>query len=362
MMKRTASLVAFALHPILAGTALAQNAPPAGDDLPVVPSADRPVDESASYTDDLDPNASVQFQRVLAPYGDWSDDPRYGRVWTPSAELVGADFSPYATGGAWTLTQYGWTWSSEYPWGWAPFHYGRWVRRASGMWTWVPGTTWGPAWVAWRVGHGHVGWAPLPPAGTPPAPIGHLASGWHFTPARQLGSARPGYLAPAAVTALFPRTTWFNPAATMTQDQREVRYNPGPVWLAGPLSLRVTPVPPGALPHPEVAWSPVVAPVEERPRYAPVLPPIEVASSPTETPPYVRPGYGRSYRPALAGYPSMGSGQAGYSSGEYAPPGYPRTGYGSAPPTSQAPGYSSGGYGGFVGGGSGPWGGGRRGR
>jgi hypothetical protein len=30
-------------------------------------------------------------------------------------------------------------------------------------WFWVPDVLWGPAWVAWRWGDAHVGWAPLPP-------------------------------------------------------------------------------------------------------------------------------------------------------------------------------------------------------
>jgi hypothetical protein len=30
-------------------------------------------------------------------------------------------------------------------------------------WFWVPDVIWGPAWVAWRWGDSHIGWAPLPP-------------------------------------------------------------------------------------------------------------------------------------------------------------------------------------------------------
>ena len=29
---------------------------------------------------------------------------------------------------------------------------------------WVPGSTWGPAWVSWRYTDSYCGWAPLPPA------------------------------------------------------------------------------------------------------------------------------------------------------------------------------------------------------
>jgi hypothetical protein len=69
---------------------------------------------------------------------------------------------PY-TWGQWVATDLGWTWISYWPWGWAPFHYGRWTYHPPYGWVWIPGTVWAPAWVAWRSGHGWVGWAPLPP-------------------------------------------------------------------------------------------------------------------------------------------------------------------------------------------------------
>ena len=55
-------------------------------------------------------------------------------------------------------------WQSDYSWGWAPFHYGRWTRHALYGWIWLPDTVWGPAWVSWRHSAAAIGWAPLPPA------------------------------------------------------------------------------------------------------------------------------------------------------------------------------------------------------
>lgn len=101
------------------------------------------------------------FYDELAPYGQWTRNPQYGQVWMPEVE---ADFQPYATNGHWAVTEYGNTWVSDYDWGWAPFHYGRWVfDDYYGRWIWVPDSEWGPAWVSWRSGGGYYGWAPLGP-------------------------------------------------------------------------------------------------------------------------------------------------------------------------------------------------------
>ncbi|MFD1140328.1 DUF6600 domain-containing protein [Larkinella insperata] len=101
------------------------------------------------------------FYDELAPYGEWVRNPEYGQVWMPE---VNDDFQPYATNGHWAVTEYGNTWVSDYDWGWAPFHYGRWLfDDYYGRWIWVPDSEWGPAWVSWRSGGGYYGWAPLGP-------------------------------------------------------------------------------------------------------------------------------------------------------------------------------------------------------
>jgi hypothetical protein len=100
------------------------------------------------------------FYDELSPYGMWVDYPNYGYVWMPNE---GPGFSPYATAGHWVFTDDGWTWVSDYPWGWAPFHYGRWDYDNVYGWFWVPDDEWGPAWVSWRRSPGYFGWAPLRP-------------------------------------------------------------------------------------------------------------------------------------------------------------------------------------------------------
>ena len=101
------------------------------------------------------------FYQPLSAYGEWVVVSGYGRVWRPAN--VEAGWRPYANGN-WELTDDGWYWESDEPWGWATYHYGRWELSAGYGWIWVPQTEWAPAWVEWREGGGYVGWAPLPPA------------------------------------------------------------------------------------------------------------------------------------------------------------------------------------------------------
>jgi uncharacterized protein DUF6600 len=117
---------------------------------------------SADAYDDQDPTALQDFHPALDSHGTWTDDPTYGTVWVPNAAEVGADFVPYVSGGHWV---YGddYLWVSDYDWGWAPFHYGRWVNVAPRGWVWIPGRAYAPAWVEWRTGDAYVGWAPAPP-------------------------------------------------------------------------------------------------------------------------------------------------------------------------------------------------------
>jgi len=107
--------------------------------------------------------AEVSFQIFydeLAPHGRWLLHPKYGDVWAPNVQ---GEFTPYLTNGYWTVTQYGNTWVSNYDWGWATFHYGRWYFDEFEGWVWIPDTVWAPAWVVWRNGGGYYGWAAMAP-------------------------------------------------------------------------------------------------------------------------------------------------------------------------------------------------------
>jgi hypothetical protein len=137
------------------------------------------------------PEVSYQsFYDALSPYGQWINNPDYGYVWMPS---VAPDFTPYGSNGHWVYTDEGWTWDSDYPWGWAAFHYGRWFFEDGYGWMWIPGNEWAPAWVTWRQSPDYYGWAPLGPQVSISAsyvgsynPPPHY---WHFVPQQYV--ARP---------------------------------------------------------------------------------------------------------------------------------------------------------------------------
>ena len=115
---------------------------------------------------ETDPSALTEFKATLDPHGTWVDDDTYGTVWVPSATVVGNDFTPYVTAGRWAYDD-GYVWVSDYEWGWAPFHYGRWVYVGGRGWAWIPGRVYRGAWVVWRTGpsgFGYVGWGPAPPS------------------------------------------------------------------------------------------------------------------------------------------------------------------------------------------------------
>ena len=111
-------------------------------------------------------DVSVDFFYNNLSGGNWIDVEGYGYGWQPDVVVSDPNWRPYSDG-YWAYTDYGWTWISYEDFGWATYHYGRWARLADYGWVWMPGSDldWGPAWVSWRTGGDHIGWAPLPPRG-----------------------------------------------------------------------------------------------------------------------------------------------------------------------------------------------------
>ena len=122
-------------------------------------------DSNADAYQDDDPSALQDFHPALDGSGSWQDDPTYGTVWVPSPQVVGQDFAPYQTAGHWAYDNDEYVWVSDYEWGWAPFHYGRWVALDAGGWAWIPGRVYRGAWVGWGAdpGYATVGWYPMGP-------------------------------------------------------------------------------------------------------------------------------------------------------------------------------------------------------
>ncbi|QNK62914.1 hypothetical protein H7F33_20650 [Pedobacter sp. PAMC26386] len=152
------------------------------------------------------------FYDELSPYGTWIQDPQYGNVWRPDVDQQ--DFRPYYTDGRWAMTEYGNTWVSDYDWGWAPFHYGRWVNNRFNQWVWIPDTVWGPAWVSWRSGGGYYGWAPLGPGINISINIGGggyntPSNWWNFIPQRSIYSSNYPRYSSRNIT-IINRTTIIN--------------------------------------------------------------------------------------------------------------------------------------------------------
>ena len=165
------------------------------------PVATAAADDSLSLPSTPSRIDAPAIREALDGYGAWVESPAYGSVWIPDEGARGADFTPYLTAGQWLPTRAGWYWQSEYAWGAIPFHYGRWVM-IDGVWAWVPGSAFAPAWVDWRFGNGWAAWAPLAPFGAA-FTASHMYCAWSHL--RGPGLRARTVLGPAA-TSLYPYT------------------------------------------------------------------------------------------------------------------------------------------------------------
>jgi len=134
-------------------------APPPSAQVPPPP---QPAAPPPAYVTSAPADVSY-FYNDLSPYGTWVSLEGYGWCWQPRTVVMARSWRPYCDGGHWVYTDAGWFWQSDYSWGWAPFHYGRWYQHPRCGWVWTPDRVWGPAWVTWRVAGDNCGWAPLPP-------------------------------------------------------------------------------------------------------------------------------------------------------------------------------------------------------
>lgn len=221
------------------------------------------------------------FYDALSPYGDWISVGAHGRVWRPHAYVVGTDFQPYSTRGHWVYTDYGWSFESDFEWGWAPFHYGRWYVDQDYGWVWAPDTTWGPAWVDWREGSGYVGWAPLPPTGIRVV-VDRAHPYWCFVPT--------GRLMELNVRRWSVPSPRIHDVYGMTVASHEQISYSGARWYAGPLPARI-----GAALGRPIASHSVVPPPPGRVQPARSAPPPATRyGAPWSSPPRSLPAGGHS--------------------------------------------------------------------
>ena len=142
--------------------------PPPSTPVPTEPPSTAPVEaplvppSEPGYVGNPPPEVNY-FYDDLSPYGAWVDLEGLGWCWQPRVVVVNHSWRPYCDGGHWVYTDAGWYWQSDYSWGWAPFHYGRWQMHPRCGWVWAPDTVWAPSWVVWRTSGDYCGWAPVPP-------------------------------------------------------------------------------------------------------------------------------------------------------------------------------------------------------
>ena len=82
------------------------------------------------------PDGYYDEDERLDDYGEWYDEPNYGRVWMPSYAYGGYDPFRY---GHWQQVGFGWSWYDPMPWGAYTLHSGRWAYLDHlNRWCWVP--------------------------------------------------------------------------------------------------------------------------------------------------------------------------------------------------------------------------------
>jgi hypothetical protein len=232
--------------------------------------------DTDSYADN-DPAALSDFHAPLDPYGTWSDDATYGTVWVPAPSAVGPDFTPYVSSGHWAYDD-DYVWVSDYSWGWAPFHYGRWVFVDGRGWAWIPGREYRGAWVNWSVddGYSYLGWAPMGPSfvwfgGAPVVYGGYWGPRWAYVRRGEVFAPRVGarvVVGPSAV-AIGARMRPFSAEGRLGPPPAKFGYSPAQVpRVSGSAAVNVNRAQEFA--HPSTARSlgasaPAAARIESRP-------------------------------------------------------------------------------------------------
>ncbi|MFA5405117.1 MAG: DUF6600 domain-containing protein [Ignavibacteria bacterium] len=108
--------------------------------------------------DEIDSEENLELSETV----DIDEDVITEYIWRPRISYTYVNWNPYSYG-HWEFTRFGWVWVSDYEWGWAPYHYGRWWFSMRWGWVWSPGHRWAPSWVSWCHTRNHIGWHPISP-------------------------------------------------------------------------------------------------------------------------------------------------------------------------------------------------------
>jgi hypothetical protein len=287
-----------------------------------------------------DVSSEAVFYERLSPYGYWTWVAPYGRVWVPA---VGYGWRPYYYG-QWVLTDWGWTFASDDPWGWAAYHYGRWNFGVGVGWYWVPGYTWGPAWVSWRYGAGYVTWCPLGPSGVV---FGSRHPAWVAVPERHFTNPISSVALPSQRTYGVVAQTRPLAGANATV-ARTGSFGPPVAGVARATGQQIRPVAAAQVVRPRT--SAVARPNSGSPMRSPVQPRARTEARPgagNRTGPAIRQGEGPRAAPPVRSGGSSPRGVAapdGNSGPRAAPP--PPSGSGGGSPRAAPPAPSGGGGGG----------------
>ncbi len=156
---RISLIAVFAVGAALAsvGAAGANPIPPGGQ--PPPPSAENPAPQPGAGPQEQLPD---EMRQVLSKFGQFLSHEKYGEVWKPTQVAQG--WRPYEPC-HWTYNREmkSWYFDDKSEWGAIVHHHGRWTLDPQQGWLWIPGTEFGPGWVAWNMRGNEVGWAPLPP-------------------------------------------------------------------------------------------------------------------------------------------------------------------------------------------------------
>jgi len=171
------------------------------------------------------------FYSSLAPHGEWI--PVDGGVFAWRPVNVDGAWRPYGNG-QWVWTDDGWYWDSDEPWAWATYHYGRWYYDDYYGWLWLPGYDWSPAWVEWRYGGDHVGWAPLGPYAVFDMHFGVYYRRHWSTPYHYWSFVDCAYMASPGIHRYVYRSENNTRFIGRTRTAGNVRYDGGRIVTRGP--------------------------------------------------------------------------------------------------------------------------------